>query len=235
MRYIERDEDSQSMRELPGRELREELIEKKGRWGFALTEALFMSSRDGQTFNRWPKAFIRPGLWNKESTGNWYYGANQTGWQLVETPSPTTEKPRELSLYATERYRGGPDVTAPDDAGGSRLRRYSLRIDGFVSAEAPLSGGELVTKPVTFAGDELVLNYATSAAGTVEVELQEPDGTPYEGFSLSESPDLFGDDLERVVEWEGERSVGELIGDPVRLRFVMSDADIYSFRFRPTN
>jgi len=233
MRYVERDAESQSMRELPGWHLREDLIEQRGRQGYALTDGLFMSSRDGHTFNRWPTAFIRPGLWEKGSTANWYYGANQVGWQLVETPSPTTDKPRELSLYATEHYRGGADVTAPDDRGATRLRRYSLRIDGFVAAEAPLSGGELVTKPVTFEGDDLVVNYATSAAGTVRVELQHPDGTPYDGFSLAESPELFGDDLQRVVDWAGERSVGQLAGDPVRVRFVLSDAEIYSFRFRP--
>jgi len=233
MRYVERDETSRSMQELPGWDLRKKLIEERGRQGYALTDILFMSSRNGRTFERWPKAFIRPGLWKKESTANWFYGSTSPGWQLVETASPTTEKPRELSLYVSECYRGGPDVADPDDRGVARLRRYSLRIDGFVSLEAPLDGGEFLTKPVTFEGDELVLNYTTSAAGAVRVELQHPDGTPYDGFSLSESPELFGDDLDRTVTWSDDRSAGELAGEPVRLRFAMSDADVYSFRFRP--
>ena len=53
------------------------------------------------------------------------------------------------------------------------LRRYTLRIDGFVSLHAPLVGGELVTKPLMFTGGRLLLNVSTSAAGAVRVEMQD--------------------------------------------------------------
>ena len=225
-RYVERDPEAESMRQLPGwEELRKSFIENSGRTGFALTDTLFMSSRDGQTFDRWQEAFIRPGLWNQDSTAQWFYGDNYPAWHVIETPSRVDGKPRELSLFASEKYRS--DI--------ARLRRYSLRIDGFISVHAPLGGGEVITKPVEFSGEQLVLNYATSAAGSVRVELQKPDGTPYEGFSEAESPELFGDDLDRVVTWANAQSASELRGKPVRIRFVLSDAEIYSFQFRASN
>jgi hypothetical protein len=35
-----------------------------------------------------------------------------------------------------------------------------------------------------------------------------------------------------VVTWKSGSSVAALSGKPVRLRFVMKDADLYSIRFR---
>ena len=52
------------------------------------------------------------------------------------------------------------------------------------------------------------------------------------GFALSDCPDVFGDTIERAVSWKGGPDVGNLAGKPVRLRFVMKDADLYSLRFQ---
>lgn len=112
-------------------------------FGSALTEGLFMSSRDGVTFHRWDEAFLRPGL---ERTGTWNYGHQFIAWQSVETASTLEGAPSELSLYATEGNWLGKagEVTS--------LRRYTLRLDGFVSAHASSAGGEFQTKPITFSG-----------------------------------------------------------------------------------
>ena len=94
-----------------------------------------------------------------------------------------------------------------------------------------MSGGELVTRPLKFAGNRLHLNFATSAAGSVQVELQQPDGTAMPGFALAECNELFGDTVDRVVTWKGGGDVRSLVGKPVRLRFELKDADVYSFQF----
>ena len=107
-----------------------------------------------------------------------------------------------------------------------------MRIDGFVSVQAPLSGGEFVTKPIVFEGKELVMNFSTSAAGSIRVEIQDADGNAIEDFAPADSPQIYGDELERVVSWKKGSDVGRLAGKPVRLRFVMKDADLYSLRFR---
>jgi hypothetical protein len=189
------------------------------RYGTAITEGLMMASRDGLTFKRWNEAFLPPGI---ERPGTWNYGHQYIAWHLVETKSALPGAPKEFSLYAGERYW---------NSKGSALRRYTLRVDGFVSATAPMSGGELLTKPLTFQGGKLVLNFATSAAGSLAVELQDAAGQALPGFALADCSELFGDTLERTVTWKGGADVSALAGRPVRLRFVLKDAHVYSLRF----
>jgi hypothetical protein len=225
-RYLERGW-SDSMRALPDRERREWRAQKgrypnaspSERYGVAVTEGLFMASRDGVKFKRWNEAFLRPGI---ERDGTWAYGDQYIGWQLVETKSALEGAPDELSLYATENYWMDH---------GSKLRRYTLRQDGFVSAQAPMSGGELITKPLRFKGGKLALNFATSAAGGVRVEIQDPEGKALPGFALEDCPPLFGDTIERTVTWQNGGDVSAIAGQSVRLRFALQDADVYAFHF----
>ena len=219
-RYVERPW-SESLEDLPELEHRRMRAGISERYGAALTDGMFMSSRDGYNFDLWAESFIRPGLRPRE---NWTYGDNFQNWGIVTTPSAVAGAPDELSSYVREGYWRD---------GASSLRRYTMRVDGFVSVQAPLSGGALVTKPLIFAGSELVLNFSASAAGSVQVELlRDQMNTPVEGFSLGDCVELLGDDLERVVRWHDGRELGGLAGTPVRLRFVLRDADLYSFRFR---
>jgi hypothetical protein len=104
-------------------------------------------------------------------------------------------------------------------------------MDGFVSVNAPWKGGELTTKPLKFEGNRLHLNLATSAAGSVRVEIQDAEGTAIPGYTLADCPNIFGDSLDRVVSWKQGPDVGKLAGTSVRLRFVLQDADLYSFQF----
>ncbi len=218
-RYMERGW-SPSMEALPDVEHRRMRSKASDRYGMVVTDALFMTSRDGLTFKRWGEAFLRPGLRTKD---NWAYGDNYIAWHVVETAADMENAPNELSLYATESYWTG---------NSSLLRRFTLRMDGFVSVNAPLSGGELITKPILFAGRKLALNFATSAAGAIRIEIQDADGNPLDGFRLEEAPEIFGDDVERIAPWKEGSNLGALSGKPVRLRFVMSDADLFAFQFR---
>jgi len=184
-----------------------------------VTDALLMSSRDGVRFHRWNEAFIRPGLRTKH---NWAYGDNYIAWHVVETNSVDDDSPRELSIYATESYFTG---------NFSRLRRYALRIDGFVSLFAPLDGGECLTKPLVFQGKKLRLNLSTSAGGSLRIELQDASGKAIPGFSLKDCSEIFGDSLKYTVRWGDKTDVSKLAGKPVRMRIALKDADLFSFRF----
>jgi len=219
-RYTERDVDAPSITALPDpehRQLRTTAIE---RLGTGLTDTLFMCGRDGQSFERWPEAFLRPGV---ERPGQWKYGDNYVGWHLVETPSEIRGAPPELSFYATEGYWTGR---------ADQLRRYTLRLDGFVSASAKLSGGTVVTKPLRFSGDRLFLNFSTSAGGEVKVGIEYADGVPVEGFGVDDCPAIFGDSVDRPVEWAGDAKLSTLKGKSLRFRFQLRDADLFSFQFR---
>ncbi len=189
------------------------------RYGTAVTDSVFITSRDGRNFRQSNDVFLRPGLRTKH---NWSYGDNYIAWHVVETESRKDDAPRELSLYATESYFTGRQ---------SRLRRYSLRIDGFASIHAKLQQGEFTTKPITFAGKELSLNVATSAAGLVQVEIRSPEGTAIPGYTVADCDIIYGDSLDRRVTWKGNKSVESLIGRPVVLRVVMREADVYSLVF----
>ena len=48
---------------------------------------------------------------------------------------------------------------------------------------------------------------------------------------MDECPDVFGDEIDRTVEWKGGSNVGGLAGQTVRLRFVLKDADLYALKF----
>ena len=113
-----------------------------------------------------------------------------------------------------------------------QLLRFTLRLDGFVSANAPRRGGELLTKPFTFSGSQLSLNVATSAAGSVRVEIQDEAGQAIDGYALADCEVIYGDDLDRVVRWTNGSDTGKLSGSPVRLRIVMDDADLFSLQWR---
>jgi hypothetical protein len=217
-RYVERRWE-QSFEFLPDKAHRQARMKFSPRYGTAVTDGLFMTSRDGRVFRRWGEAIIRPGI---ERTNNWLYGDGYQSYGLLVTQAADPLAPQELSAYAPENYWKE----------SSCLRRYTFRMDGFVSLNAPLKGGEVVTKPLTFTGKELVLNFATSAAGSVKVEMQDEAGQPLPGHALADCDDLFGDTLERPVSWKANADVSALAGKPLRLRFVLRDADIYAMQFR---
>jgi hypothetical protein len=217
-RYIDRGW-VDSTGKLPGLEERKARAKASPRYGSVVTDALMMTSRDGLTFKRWGEAIIRPG---PSRTNSWVYGDNIISWGILATKADLPQSPDELSIYAIEGYWTGKS---------QNFRRYSIRVDGFVSAQAPLSGGEFVTKPIVFKGSQLEINYSTSAAGSIHVEIQDAEGKPIPGHTLADCHEIFGDEIQRTVAWKNGESVKLVEGTPVRLRFVLKDADLFSFRF----
>ncbi len=170
----------------------------------AATDILLMTTRGGNKFDReFTQSFIRPGL----SKDGWANRANYSAIGIHQTGDT------EMSLFLT----GG--------------RRYTLRLDGFVSVNALLTGGEFISKPLRFTGGRLEINYSTSAAGQVRVELQDAAGKPLPGFALDDCEPIWGDHIARIVKWKGGDNVSAYAGKPVRLRFELSDADLFSLRF----
>ena len=177
-----------------------------------INDALFMTSRDACHWKRRPEAWVRPG----PDPLNWTERNNYPTWGIVTT-SPT-----EWSMFISEHYRhpGTP----------CQLRRLSIRPHGFVAVHADFTGGELVTKPFRFTGTTLFLNYASSAAGSVQVEVQNPDGTAVDGYAMADIDPMFGDSLDAQVRWRNRPDLQGLAGQSIRLRFVLRDADLFAFR-----
>ncbi len=178
-----------------------------------ISDAVFMTTRGGYEYDRtFLESFVRPGI----GANNWASRTNYPALNVVQTG------PAEMSFYV-ERSYASPQV---------RWQRYSLRLDGFASVHAPYKGGEMVTKPFTFRGKELEINYSTSAAGSIRVEVQDASGQPVAGHALADSVEIIGDHIARTVKWNSGSDVSALAAKPIRLRFVMKDADLYSLRFR---
>jgi hypothetical protein len=218
-RYVDRTFSPAAMAALPDPVHRQRRMGFSPRYGTVVTDGQFMTSRDGYTFHRWDETFIRPG---PERSNNWVYGDSYQSLGLIETPAEDRTAAPELSFYADEGHWKD----------GETLRRYTIRIDGFVSLHAREKPGEFTTPTLTFAGHTLSLNFATAAAGFLRIELRDAEGRPLPGFALDDCDELFGDTLDRVVTWHNRSDLSLLVGKPVLLRMVLSEADLYSMKFQ---
>lgn len=209
-RYVEREAWTPNYDQLAGAELRRKIIGVHPRYGLATTDCVFMTSRDGKRWRRYDDAFIRPGI---ERLNNWVYGDCFVAPAMIETPSPLEHAPNEISLYCFENHwRMIPAV----------MRRYTSRMDGFVSRHAGYAEKRLATLPFIFDGNTLSLNFSTSARGYVYVTLRSPDCPMV-------SCELFGDALERRVTFDGD--LAALAGREVVMELALRDADVFAFQF----
>lgn len=211
-RYIRRNEWSRNFEELCGLQKRKERMEYNPRYGQVITDCTFMTSRDGVHFKRYDEAFMRP---LPEFGNNWTYGDCYPARGFLETASDIKGADPELSMLAPDNHWMGEPA---------RLIRYSMRCDGFVSLHAGDKEETIVTKPFTFEGSELRINFATSAWGYLYITLVAEDGTKVE------SGEIFGNKIDRRVGFP-EGAVAALAGKAVTMEVRMRDADLYSMQF----
>ena len=206
-------------RYLPGRQVltereAQEIGVHSGYFGDT-SDAVLLTSRGGDLYDQeLGGALIAPGI----GAQNWVSRSNYPALNVVPTG------PHEMSLYVNQSY-GQPSA---------HLRRYRFRTDGLAALRGDTRGGELLTRPLTFSGRRLFLNFLTSAAGSVRIEIQDAAGRPIPGYSLEECLETIGNEIEREVRWQHGADVGALAGRVVRLRFAMREARLYSFRFGST-
>jgi len=105
------------------------------------------------------------------------------------------------------------------------------RLDGFVSADAAYTGGEIMTPRIVFEGSRLELNVNTSALGEVRVAVLDAQGEAIDGYSDADCDPIYGNFIRRVVTWQGNEDVSKLAGRPIRLDFVMRSTKLYAFQF----
>ena len=177
------------------------------------SDGILMTTRGGDFYDRtFLEGFLKPGL----GLENWTSRTNYPALNVVQTG------PGEMSLYVNQNY-GQPTA---------HIHRYSLRLDGFAALHAGYDGGEMLTRPLMFAGKELELNFATSAAGSIRVEIQDAAGQPIPRFTEGECLETIGNETGRTVQWKAGSDLSALAGKPVRLRFIMKDAELFSLRFK---
>ncbi len=182
-------------------------------YGNDCADAVLLTSRAGSTqYDRdFMETFIRPG----PGASNWVSRTNYPVTGILPCG------PDRLMLFVARHYMQE----------SWHIERLLLRTDGFASVATPWTGGEMITKPLIFSGLKLELNYRTSAAGYVCVEVQDVHSSPIPGYTLADCQEIIGDEIGRVVAWKQGQDVSRLAGHPVRLRFAMKDADLYALKF----
>ena len=176
------------------------------------SDIVIISSRGGSAYQRtFMESFVRPGI----GLENWVSRSNYPALNIVQTSS------REMSLYVNQNY------AQPT----SSIHRYSMRIDGMSSIYADFNGGTLLTKPFVFKGDELEMNFSTSAAGGIKTAILNNDNKAYDGFEMSESIESIGNYINGKVRWKNSKDLSSLEGKIVKLKISIKDANLYSLRF----
>jgi hypothetical protein len=188
-------------------------------------------SRDGLNWSRMPK---RETVLDVGPDGSW----DRTN-QSAATGAPTVVGER-MYLY----YGGGTRYHGPYKGGHlgdntGHIGLGTLRRDGFVSMDASPRGGTLTTKPLLLTSQQsgnaptLLHVNVDSGWGHCQIELLDEGGNPIPGYTKDDADDIVADSVQTIAAWNGESDISELLRRPIRLRFHLRSARLYSFRIAP--
>lgn len=108
----------------------------------------------------------------------------------------------------------------------SAIGLAKLRKDGFVSLDAGAVPGEVVTKRFENVSGALQVNHE-SKGGTIRVEVLDADGRVLDGYGRDDCNPLTGNSVRGTVSWKTRTQLPA--GGPVRFRFILDRASLYSF------
>jgi hypothetical protein len=103
----------------------------------------------------------------------------------------------------------------------------TLRKDGFASLDGEDNPGSVTTKRLNGLSGKLHLNCQASA-GLLQVEVLDANGDIVPGYSKKEFNEPRGDGVDQVVTWWKHEELPKDIS-PLRLRFWLKNASLYSF------
>ena len=158
------------------------------------TQVFFMSSRDTLNWTRTEEPYLTPA--NSKS-----YRYQRSGYPCI---GYIETSPYEMSFYMKDKA---------SDRGLSTLYRYSLRIDGFMSA----MGTSLTTKAINYEGDELLVNFN----GEIKISVRDTLGNIFTSQWIS------GNEIDKAIALEGMPANGTAV-----ISFEMKEGTkLYSFKF----
>lgn len=178
---------------------------------------------------------------NSSQSVNLYYRNNQ----LLNAQNSSVREPNMsitigafnntgvISNYSALRLGGysiGRSFSAPQ-----QLVHYNavIRLMSRLGRELPHGlQADFKSKLFTFTGNKLVINYQTSASGSIAFELQDQNGIPFNDFSLDNCILSTGNSLSHIVTWISGNNLSSLVNTPVYLKVRMIDADLYSLQFQ---
>jgi len=196
----------------------------------------FAASRDGITWERYDRRpFVPLGM-----KGEFEWGCARTMWGLVPD---TTGRETFLYYHAGDWLHGWDRsekikrIVTEHGLGATQniacISRLISRRDGFTSVRGMYTGGEFTTPTILFIGSRLLLNLDTSATGILRVGMLDEKGAPIEGFTQEQCDIIHTtNEISHRVSWRGSSDVSKLAGKPVRIKFLVRNADLYAFRFQ---
>ncbi len=175
-----------------------------------VSDAVLLTSRGGNAYQRkFMESFVRPGM----DDSSWAARSNMPGTGFIQTG------PAELSFFVVRGYASNQE----------RIERMALRLDGFAALHAGYKVGHAVTRKLKLEGKRLALNLSTSARGMIKVVVLDETGGEISGFGEADAREHVGDSVDLTAGWKSGKSIGELSGQTVQLKFILQDADLYSF------
>ncbi len=174
------------------------------------SDAVFMTSRGGNTYERkFMQTFVRPGF----NRRNWGARSNAPATGLLQTSAT------ETSFYVSRGYASPRPF----------IERMVVRTDGFASLHAGYEAGSATTRPVILKGNKVSANFSTSTTGYVKIVILDGDGNELAGFGEKDALPLVGDIIDQEAKWMSGKSIKDISGKTVRIKFILKDADLYSF------
>lgn len=163
-------------------------------------------SHDGETWQRDYEPFIPQNL----VPGSWDHAMAWADEQIVVGD--------ETFVYYAGYARGHKVARFEErQIGLARMPR-----DRYVSRDADLNVGRLLTKPLVLEASSITVN--ANVVGLMRVRLLTADGKPKRGFDWAE---IRGDAVAHPVKWQSK--IGSLGNDAVRLEFELKDAQLFGF------
>jgi len=104
------------------------------------------------------------------------------------------------------------------------------RLDGFVSLDAGTKNGVVETVPLNVPASQLEIN-ADATSGTMRIFILTADGQVQDGFSADACQAIKGDSVRHSVRWKDKTFAQAR--QPLRLRFLIENSDLYAFRLKP--
>ena len=196
-------------------------------------ELQLMSSRDGRS---WQRVADRTVLFDPSPNGP----IEDRPWDNYAYPSSTLlNVGDQVRLYysgTNGRHGEGktPEGRAMADKRHCGIGLATLAADRFVALRPDHKTSEpavLRTKPLTAAGNALILNADLGLNGRLEVELLDAQGHVQDGFDRGQCRLVPQDALRYRVTW-GDSNTSAFRGDtaPLALRFIWTDASLFAFQ-----
>lgn len=185
--------------------------------GWKQVEIQLTSSRDGR---QWSRPVVRQPFIPLGDGDSWepdYSDAAMNGPLLVGD---------ELWFYYRGSRSNERDKTEfyTMSVGLAKLRR-----DGFASLDAGEEPGQVLTRPLTFAGKSLYVNAEVADGGWIKAAVLSRDAEPVDGYALEDAVRLTQDTTRGRLTWKAKETLEPPPGDHLRILLQLKSTKLYSF------